>query len=59
MAGYSDGVGELIVFCPECAKRELGEGSVNQLTEIVAAAPGDPSYTKRTWVLITESPEGV
>jgi hypothetical protein len=21
---YSDGVGELIVFCPECAKREFG-----------------------------------
>ncbi len=22
---YSDGVGELIVFCPECAEREFGE----------------------------------
>jgi hypothetical protein len=21
---YSDGVGELIVFCPECARREFG-----------------------------------
>jgi hypothetical protein len=33
-------------------------GVVDQLTEMVAAAPGDPRYTKRTWVLITESPEG-
>jgi phenylpyruvate tautomerase PptA (4-oxalocrotonate tautomerase family) len=28
------------------------------LTDIVAAAAGDPSLTERTWVLITESPEG-
>jgi phenylpyruvate tautomerase PptA (4-oxalocrotonate tautomerase family) len=33
-------------------------GVVKELTEIVATAAGDPSYTKRTWVLITESPEG-
>src|ERR1700693_2090962 len=31
---------------------------VKELTEIVAAAAGDPSYAERTWVLITESPEG-
>jgi hypothetical protein len=23
---YSDGVGELIVFCPECAEREFVDG---------------------------------
>jgi phenylpyruvate tautomerase PptA (4-oxalocrotonate tautomerase family) len=28
------------------------------LTQIVAAAAGDPSVSQRTWVLITESPEG-
>ena len=28
------------------------------MTEIVAAAAGDPSISQRTWVLITESPEG-
>jgi phenylpyruvate tautomerase PptA (4-oxalocrotonate tautomerase family) len=33
-------------------------GVVKELTEIVAAAAGDPTLTNRTWVLITESPEG-
>lgn len=33
-------------------------GVVKDLTDIVAAAAGDPSLTQRTWVLITESPEG-
>ena len=33
-------------------------GVVSHLTEIVAAAAGDPSLAARTWVLITESPEG-
>ena len=28
------------------------------LTEIVAAAAGDPSLTDRTWVLISEAPDG-
>jgi len=28
------------------------------LTEIIAVAASDPSYLERTWVLITESPEG-
>src|ERR1700674_2022712 len=33
-------------------------GVVSELTEIVASAAGDPKLTERTWVLITESPEG-
>jgi phenylpyruvate tautomerase PptA (4-oxalocrotonate tautomerase family) len=33
-------------------------GVVKELTQIVAAAAGDPSLEDRTWVLITESPEG-
>ncbi len=33
-------------------------GVVKELTEIVVAAAGDPSLANRTWVLITESPEG-
>jgi phenylpyruvate tautomerase PptA (4-oxalocrotonate tautomerase family) len=33
-------------------------GVVKELTDIVAAAAGDPSLTDRTWVLIAESPEG-
>jgi phenylpyruvate tautomerase PptA (4-oxalocrotonate tautomerase family) len=33
-------------------------GVVRELTDIVAAHAGDPTLTDRTWVLITESPEG-
>ena len=38
--------------------RDKQLGVVKELTEIVAAAAGDPSLEQRTWVLITESPEG-
>ncbi len=38
--------------------REKQLGVVKELTEIVAIASGDPSAARRTWVLITESPEG-
>jgi len=38
--------------------RDKQLGVVKELTEIVAAAAGDPTLTQRTWVLITESPEG-
>ena len=38
--------------------REKQIGVVRDLTDIVAAAAGDPTLTERTWVLITESPEG-
>ena len=31
---------------------------VSRLTEIIAAAAGDPSLAGRTWVLLTEAPEG-
>src|SRR6476469_4968175 len=31
---------------------------VEQLTSIVADAAGDPSLADRTWVLLTEAPEG-
>ncbi|GAA2588977.1 hypothetical protein GCM10010399_18830 [Dactylosporangium fulvum] len=31
---------------------------VAKLTELVAASAGDPSLTERTWVLLTEAPEG-
>lgn len=33
-------------------------GVVKDLTEIVAAAADDPALSERTWVLLTESPEG-
>lgn len=38
--------------------RDKQLGVVRELTDIVAAAAGDPSLSGRTWVLITESPEG-
>jgi len=38
--------------------REKQLGVIKEMTEIVAAAAGDPTLTSRTWVLITESPEG-
>ena len=31
---------------------------VSKLTEIIAAAAGDPTLADRTWVLLTEAPEG-
>jgi phenylpyruvate tautomerase PptA (4-oxalocrotonate tautomerase family) len=31
---------------------------VRQFTDLVAAAAGDPSFTARTWVLLTEAIEG-
>src|ERR1700716_3756218 len=38
--------------------RDKQLGVVREVTDIVAAAAGDPTLTERTWVLITESPEG-
>src|SRR5438132_14106568 len=38
--------------------RDKQLGVVRELTDIVAAAAGDPTMSERTWVLITESPEG-
>ena len=31
---------------------------VRQLTDIIAAAAGDPALAGRTWVLLTEAPQG-
>ena len=38
--------------------REKQIAVVGKLTELVTAAAGDPSLTERTWVLLTEAPEG-
>jgi phenylpyruvate tautomerase PptA (4-oxalocrotonate tautomerase family) len=38
--------------------RDKQLGVVRELTDIVATAAGDPSVAQRTWVLITESPDG-
>src|ERR1700694_5642950 len=38
--------------------REKQLGVVKELTDIVAAAAGDPAFKERTWVLIVEAPGG-
>jgi len=38
--------------------RDKKLGVVKEMTEIVAAAAGDPTLVERTWVLITEAPDG-
>ena len=38
--------------------REKQVAVVARLTELVTAASGDPSIADRTWVLLTEAPEG-
>jgi phenylpyruvate tautomerase PptA (4-oxalocrotonate tautomerase family) len=40
------------------ADRDKQIGVVRELTDIAAAAASDPSMAERTWVLITESPDG-
>jgi phenylpyruvate tautomerase PptA (4-oxalocrotonate tautomerase family) len=38
--------------------RDQQLGVVKELTDIVSDAAGDPTLRERTWVLLTESPEG-
>jgi phenylpyruvate tautomerase PptA (4-oxalocrotonate tautomerase family) len=38
--------------------RDKKLGVVKEMTEIVAVAAGDPTLAQRTWVLISESPDG-
>jgi phenylpyruvate tautomerase PptA (4-oxalocrotonate tautomerase family) len=57
-AGDSNYVRVQVLTPVHVLDREKQLGVVKELTEIVAAAAGDPSLTERTWVLITESPEG-
>jgi phenylpyruvate tautomerase PptA (4-oxalocrotonate tautomerase family) len=40
------------------ADRNKQLGVVKELTDIVAAAAGEPTLAERTWVLLTESPDG-
>jgi phenylpyruvate tautomerase PptA (4-oxalocrotonate tautomerase family) len=57
-AGDSNNVRVQVLTPVGVLDREKQLGVVKELTDIVAAAAGDPSLTVRTWVLITESPEG-
>jgi phenylpyruvate tautomerase PptA (4-oxalocrotonate tautomerase family) len=38
--------------------RDKKLGVVKEMTEIVVAAAGDPGLAERTWVLISEAPDG-
>jgi phenylpyruvate tautomerase PptA (4-oxalocrotonate tautomerase family) len=56
--GESDYVRVQVLTPTGALDRDKQLGVVKELTEIVAQAAGDPSLAQRTWVLLTESPEG-
>ena len=58
VAGDNDYVRVQVLTPVGVLDRDKQLGVVRELTDIVAAAAGDPTLTERTWVLITESPEG-
>jgi phenylpyruvate tautomerase PptA (4-oxalocrotonate tautomerase family) len=57
-AGAGDYVRVQVLTPVGVLDREKQLGVVRELTDIVAEAAGDPGLVDRTWVLITESPEG-
>ncbi len=57
-AGDSNYVRVQVLTPVNVLDRDKQLGVVRELTDIVAAAAGDPTLADRTWVLITESPEG-
>ncbi len=57
-AGASNYVRVQVLTPVNVLNREKQLGVVKELTEIIAAAAGDPTLSDRTWVLISESPEG-
>jgi len=58
VAGESNYVRVQVLTPVGVLDREKQLGVVKELTEIVADAAGDPGVGGRTWVLLTESPEG-
>lgn len=58
VAGESNYVRVQVLTPAGVLDRDEQLGVVSELTEIVAAAAGDPSLAQRTWVLLTESPDG-
>jgi phenylpyruvate tautomerase PptA (4-oxalocrotonate tautomerase family) len=57
-AGASDHVRVQVLTPIGVLDRDKQLGVVSELTEIVATAAGDSSLKERTWVLLTEAPEG-
>jgi phenylpyruvate tautomerase PptA (4-oxalocrotonate tautomerase family) len=58
VAGDSNYVRVQVLTNAGALDRDKQLGVVRELTDIVAAAAGDPKLTERTWVLLTEAPEG-
>jgi phenylpyruvate tautomerase PptA (4-oxalocrotonate tautomerase family) len=58
VGGESNYVRVQVLTPADVLDRDKQLGVVKELTEIVAAAGGDPSLAQRTWVLLTESPDG-
>ncbi len=58
VAGDSNYVRVQVLTPTGVLDRDKQLGVVKELTEIVATAAEDPTLGERTWVLITESPEG-
>jgi phenylpyruvate tautomerase PptA (4-oxalocrotonate tautomerase family) len=56
--GDSDYVRVQVLTPAGVLDRDKQLGVVRELTEIVASGAGDPTVAERTWVLLTESPEG-
>jgi phenylpyruvate tautomerase PptA (4-oxalocrotonate tautomerase family) len=57
-AGDSNYVRVQVLTPVDVLDRDKQLGVVRELTDLVAAAAGDPTLVDRTWVLISESPEG-
>jgi len=58
VAGESNYVRVQVLTPAGVLDREKQLGVVKELTDIVAAAAGAPGLAERTWVLLTEAPEG-
>jgi phenylpyruvate tautomerase PptA (4-oxalocrotonate tautomerase family) len=58
VAGRGDYVRVQVLTPAGVLDRDKQLGVVRELTEIVARAAGDSTVAERTWVLLTESPQG-
>ena len=58
VAGASNYVRVQVLTPVGVLDRDKQLGVVDELTDIVATAAGDPGLRERTWVLLSESPEG-
>jgi phenylpyruvate tautomerase PptA (4-oxalocrotonate tautomerase family) len=58
VSGRSDYVRVEVLTPAGVLDRDKQLGVVKELTDIVAQAAGDQTLAQRTWVLLTESPEG-